>query len=261
MSKTKKQNLLQKQMASKENFEKTVERDIDTLQKECEYEISRLERLRNEIKDIESKKKSFESEKQNFKNEKDDFYKDVVIQKGALATLNTEATKKESNAKKYLQEASDKLKSAQATLKTSEAREAIVTDISKVNQARLQKAQAVESGNEKAIQILIAQQEKLTALIEEVKSIQKKNAIDKSNNDSKLLQLNKLEETLARKQKENERQIFSAELLKIQAQEILNKSRQEAKASQFSIEQQQNTIDIENTKLRARELNLKKEGK
>lgn len=259
--KTKKQYLLQKQMASKENFEKTVERDIETLQKECDYEINRLQRLRNEIKDIEAQKKSFEVEKQSFKNKEDAFYKDVVIQKSALAVINSVASSKEANAKKYLQEASDKLKSAQATLKTAEARETIATDISKVNQNLLQKAKAIEAKNEKAIQILVDQQNKTDAIIGEEKAFQKKNAIDKANNERKLLELNKLQESIKAEQKKNEEKIATAKLLNIQAQETLNKARAEAKASQFSIEQQQNTIDIENTKLRARELKLKKEGK
>lgn len=245
-------------MASKENFEKTLVRDVNTLQNECDYEIARLQRLRNEIKDIESQKKSFELAMQKFDSEKDDFYRDVIIQKAALADLNSKNEKKVSSCQKYLREASDSLKAGQAALKTAEARETVAMDISKVNQALLQKVKALESKNEKALQTLIDQQNRSAALISEAKAIQKNNAIDKANNNHNLMQLKKLQEELATKNKENAEQITSAKLLDLKAQATLNEARDIAKASQLSVDRQWNEIEIQKKNLKIMELRVKK---
>lgn len=256
--KTKKQYALQKSVMSEATFEKTVIRDIASLQKECEYESNRLLKLRQEIKDAENQKKWIESEKASIKRSWEEFNKDTKIISDRIVSEGIKNTQAKSDAKKYLESATSTLKLAETKIKTSESMDRLTTDISNVNQARLQKAADIESKNEKAMRLIADQQTKNTILISQLKVERKMLSIEKEECARKVLELNKLQKKLDAISLDNKEKLEAARLLELNSKKTLAKAAEESKFSQLSVERQWATIEVEQGKVKNRILRIKK---
>lgn len=256
--KSKKQYQMQKSVMSQETFKNTLARDIAQLQADCDVEITRLTRLRNEIKDIEATRKSFAMEIQSFERAKEEFRKDSEATSQAIVAVGKMNSKKLDDAQKYLDKAALTLKLADERLKTAEAREKITSDIARASQARVDTAKALEAKNEKAIKIITDQQARSRALIEESNNLKRETSAESQKCARKAFELSDLEEKLNQERKANEEQIAAAKLLNAKAQETLNEARSVAAASQLSVDRQWNEIEIQKKNIKIIELRITK---
>mgnify|MGYP001558151871 CR=1 FL=1 len=256
--KTQKQYALQKSMMSKDTFGNMIIRDIETLQKECQYESDRLLKLRKEIRDIELKTEAFEAEKRSAERTNAEFLKDSDIVTANMLELGKKNSKKVFDAQKHLNKAHETLKIADSRLKIALAIEKITVDISNVTQARVQKAIEIETRNEKSLRIIVDQQEKSAVMMSQVKLERKALAKEKNECAIKVLELNVLQKESETTRKENKATLEAAKQIQANAKKTLEEAVEKSKFSQRSVERQWATVEVEQGKVRDRILRIKK---
>lgn len=248
----------EKKLSSFESAKAGLRREIKTLQLDVAYEVTRLERLRNEITDIQADKNSLVVARKAFTEEKDSFYKDVVIQKAALSALKADADKKESNATKYLQEANTTSKSTEGRLAAAVQKERDVAEKEQIVLGKKIRVERLAEQNEIGIKILICKKQEYVKKLAELKKDQDAILKGKIEHTALLKQLSEYDASLEKKNQEAEAILKQARVLKIEAESKLAAAKEEARKSQLSVDRQWNEIEIQKKQIKVKELQIKK---
>ncbi len=255
MTKTAKQYDLQQQTQSAETFKARLDMDILTIRAQINQETTRLERLRNEITDIETQKRNLEAQRSSFVDEMTK-QNAVIAEKQKASRETAEINEKEHQRlialKNDLIQKKNEVDGTRNTLllRKSEAEKAEADASNKKSCLESLKKQADARNAEADSKI-----KSLEKLISDSEALKNKNALDSLALTNQRNELERIRAKYEQLTRENEAILDRKEA---ENRALLEKAQTTTKESQLSVDRQYNDLEIYKKKLKYAELRLTK---